>query len=74
MGAIAAACPIIERNGPYVSGPNYMQPLQYWRDGQNVHNLLFWKEFIDKFGAAAPTFQIHFIMDRYVWLKYVTTY
>ena len=27
---------------------------QYWRDhdGQNVHNFLFWKEFVDQFGAA----------------------
>ena len=30
----------------------YLRPPQYWRDGQNVHNLLFWKEFIDQFGAA----------------------
>ena len=76
MGAIGAACPILERNGPCISCPNYRQPQapQYWHDGQNIHNLLFWKEFVNKFGAAAPTFRIHFIMDCYVQLKHVTTY
>ena len=52
MGVIAAAFPILERNGPCISCPNYRQPPQYWHDGQNVHNLLFWKEFVDQFGAA----------------------
>ena len=52
MGAVVAQCPILERNGHCISGLNYTQPPQDWRDGQNTHNLLFWKKFVDQFGAA----------------------
>ena len=49
MGAIVTAVAIDERDGPRICGLNHGQSPEDGSDGQNVHNLIPWKDLVDQF-------------------------